>query len=448
MTYAMQPTERGESSAMAAARGEKQNIPTLQQKTAESIARQIHDQKKRSFMFNGVETRLDEFSDLWKKLVTDAYYHLYPQEVKPSYESFIENADTLLAVLSDGSYVAYETVERDPDSDQYDAQVQRWTMNADQFQVSQILATVPLEEVVVYSFVVTASADSQLLAFGYKDLIRIYQKNNNDQFNQIQEIPIDDTRCSLLNMALSNETLVIHQLVGEGQTEPALRSKSELLVYTLDAARNQFGQTQVIAYKNPDLVTDTITSISFDARGDYFVSASYDVGVKIWSRDSRTMQFALQKTLIPIPSERHRNDGGRVLLSPSNTFLAWGQKNSVVIWKIVSQGEFTQVQDFQMNSTMGGVYNLSFNDESNRLVVLMSQRRYMTNNEFVIFALNTASDRWQQVYTQLGRYRMAAFVHQDFMYAENLVGQGSAGTELWWIPNAQDIWDHILLGLE
>jgi WD40 repeat protein len=101
MTYAMQPTERGESSAMAAARGEEQNIPTLQQKTAESIARQIHDEKKSSFMFYGDEVQLNEFPPQFRDLIAQAYYRLYPEEFPPQFMQYLKNADDVEVKVHD-----------------------------------------------------------------------------------------------------------------------------------------------------------------------------------------------------------------------------------------------------------------------------------------------------------------------------------------------------------
>ena len=420
VTYAMQPTEPGESSAMAEARGATRESSTLQQIAAESIARQIHDQKKTSFMLKGDEVRLDELAPQFRDLVAGAYYRLYRNTFKPSFESVISQDEMLLGTLSDGSYITYETIQNEETPGWGHDHVYRWVRRGDSFEFSQELLVVHSDDSGLLPLIVTASADSSLLAIGYDESIYIYAKDGNDQFNKIQRISVDINRNNVGHLALSNDALAVYY--GMQRT---LEIPEGLVIYTLNDAK-QFARTQSIPYEDPELGGGRIGTVTFDVTGRYFAYTCIDGTVKIWSRDAGTMHFTLKETLQPDPHEATKSDG-IVVFSPNNKFIAYGYEKRVVIWQMASDGEITQMHDFYVESKNVVISGLSFNHDSNWLVAVGMP------NSFVLWAFNRMIDKWYYMHTQEGYYSTVQFVATDFMLA-----QSSFNLQLWWVP---DFWN-------
>ncbi len=415
MTYAMQPTERGESSAMAAARGEEQNIPTLQQKTAESIARQIHDEKKSSFMFYGDEVQLNEFPSQFRDLVAEAYYRLYPEEMAHwRLVQEIRGDGNSIKALPDGTFVsaiAYNELER---------RIERWRLQDDgTFQVSQGIAIENRQ------IGIAASSDGNLLAVGWTVPISVYGRGAGDQFVLLQgDILIGVARFNKVTKAIYNgpsgKTLVVSYTGADG--------RMRLSIFSWDNMNNRFELIQ-------DFVDRYYDSISFNSTGDRFVAIrSSDDTLQIWSHNQDTGMFG-------ITTDLGSESPAYAVFSPDDRYIAYTDRSRsnntyrLVIKSITPQGAITELQNIPLQHKY--YFDLKFSADSQQIALATALGVEVWQN---------INNNFKRIFTvPTGKTFKVALLKDDY-----LVSSQQRSLRIFKLRrlSTEEIWDHILLGLE
>jgi hypothetical protein len=420
--YAMQRPEQGESSAMGAARGAGREVSSLQQIAAESIARQIHDEKKRSFMLKGIETKLDEFPELMQELVAEAYYRLYPREIyariaAPRRVQEIPDTQGGLAALPDGGFVRVFTEhETDHQSIEY------WRMGDDnQFHRLQIITRQDMNTRLIESIAV--SADGNLLAADMRSRVCVYARGDDGQFTLLQEVPLEVANAGrVLPMAIhhseASKTLVV------ACVKPGARRVFDIFAW--DNRRNGFLRQQEIPHNE-----QWVQQINFDQTGNYFACA-FNTKVEIWSWNTSNNAWASKEVLMlaGIPLSVNYS----VVFSPDNRFILTGRYDGFSLWRMNQQGASTLVQDIRVPGGGCGTYN--FSADSSRFPL-------MNLNGFsaTIWNLNQTNNEVNLIYT-LGVSNIALFIGDEYLArgVENSI-------EIWHVlsqPTLEQIWDYIL----
>ncbi len=421
MTYAMQPTERGESSAMAAARGEEQNIPTLQQLSMTRIAKGLHDGEMRidvTGMPKYPQERmavLDRFFPDHVKAIAEAYYRLYPEEFPTTQTQKIPGIAVFLARLSDGSFIV--TI------DDYRAFciVQRWRLQSDGTFVSSEELKVARSDLSNDSMAV--SLDGNIMCLGPKLPMPIYARDSLGKFQRVQAISGDtdwlgEISCCAVYSDTVSKTLAVCYY-------STTRKQNLLDIYDWNPELNRFEKLQEMFERAWD--------VQF-IDNNCFIAAAWD-RVTVWARKTIGETFTLRETLFTGEIEKR----GPAALSLNKRIFVWGmerdKRERIAILERDTQNHFTPKQEITGPEWYGS-NSLYLSSNGRRLIMT-----YDTNVNIWISDSKGHFSRKDRVSIAAGGFTQTILAGEQENYLV-VCGHDSAIYKVY--PSLDDIWNHIL----